>query len=178
MTPRILLAVSSFALCLALVSSVPAQDSSQPGKPRTSEPTALPELERRLKELEAKVANLEKEVAAAKQGSRSPFGPGGPGTGGRGPGVPGGGIGTAAPPPPAEVEFLIIRLKHAEAPGMVKILQQLFGATPERMRIVADPRTNSVLVHAHVADLEKVRKIIGVLDQPEGAEKDKEPRKR
>src|SRR5262245_57745949 len=68
--------------------------------------------------------------------------------------------------PGAKMTFNVLTLKHADATAMVKILNDLFR-TQERtqMRIVADPRTNSVIVLATAETLEAIKELLQVLEE-------------
>jgi type II secretory pathway component GspD/PulD (secretin) len=84
---------------------------------------------------------------------------------------------------PGEGDFEVIRLKHAQAPAVAKVLDETFNgprpsgvskpgfaspkepaARPERIRVVAEPLTNSILVRATALDLLTVRQLLTRLD--------------
>jgi len=67
-------------------------------------------------------------------------------------------------PPPSQEEIKAFRLKHANAGAVKKALQELFGADGKRMRLVADERTNQVIVQASTEDLFKIAAILQILD--------------
>jgi type II secretory pathway component GspD/PulD (secretin) len=81
-----------------------------------------------------------------------------------------------------DADFTVIRLKHAKAPNIAQILDEAFNSTTrsgkgggpggfagraERIRIVADPATNSLLVKASPLDTFAIRSLIdSALDMP------------
>jgi type II secretory pathway component GspD/PulD (secretin) len=89
--------------------------------------------------------------------------------------------------PAGEGEFEVVRLKHARAEDVARILEEVFlgprppqgglpggmkGAGPrlERVRVIADPATNSLLVKASPLDLFTIRNLLTrALDVPEAA---------
>lgn len=116
-------------------------------------------------------------------GATGPVGP--PMGGGRGPGAGGGaGAGPAAPggavpaggagrpgaggpgmPPQGGAELKMITLKNANAADMVSILTDVFG-NRGGLRIVADQRTNTIIVQAGSADIVLIEKLTEALDKP------------
>ena len=71
-------------------------------------------------------------------------------------------------------QIAVIPLKHAGATEMVTTLNAIFGADvtaarrtalPYAMKIIADDRTNSVLVRASESDTERVRELVKLLDR-------------
>jgi uncharacterized protein (TIGR03067 family) len=75
----------------------------------------------------------------------------------------------AAPAAPSgEGEFVVFRLKHGSAPALVKVLEAMMNGDdgPRRLRIVADPATNQLLVRGRANDLATVEAILNKLDVP------------
>jgi type II secretory pathway component GspD/PulD (secretin) len=77
--------------------------------------------------------------------------------------------------PAGEGDFEVIRLKHAEAVSVARVLDEAFNGSPApgglprsaRIRIVPDPATNSLLVRAAQLDLLTIRHLLEVaLDSP------------
>lgn len=72
----------------------------------------------------------------------------------------------AAPPAAGKAEVNILQLKNAVAPDMVKLLQQLFPDKDGRsLRLVADPRTNSVIAMGPRDQLDVIEAILQKLDE-------------
>src|SRR5262249_17423409 len=69
-------------------------------------------------------------------------------------------------PPSGGGDFKSYTLKSANAVQAAKIVQEMFGADGKRLRVVADERTNQILVQASAGDLVQVEKILIVLDAP------------
>jgi RNA polymerase sigma factor (sigma-70 family) len=60
-------------------------------------------------------------------------------------------------------DFEVISLQHARAAEVAKILEQLFNGPSnklERVRVVADPATNSILIRAAPEDVSTVRRML------------------
>ena len=75
----------------------------------------------------------------------------------------------AAPPQAkAGLELKVFTLKHAECVDMTRLLQELFQGS---MRVVADPRTNSVLIHAKAELMQAIEAIVSRLDEKPSSEK-------
>jgi Bacterial type II/III secretion system short domain len=115
-------------------------------------------LERRLGELEKQLGLLLKEVQELRKELKTA---------------------TPAPAVPSGTEFKIFTLKNAEAVAMTGILEALFqGADGRALRITADPRTNSVLVHGRTDALLAIEAVIARLDETPRREKTPEPVKK
>jgi type II secretory pathway component GspD/PulD (secretin) len=79
--------------------------------------------------------------------------------------------------PVAEGDFEVFRLKHAQAVNLARVLDEAFNGAkparpgmivPERVRVVADPATNSLLVKASPLDTLTIRNLLSRhLDIPE-----------
>jgi hypothetical protein len=67
--------------------------------------------------------------------------------------------------PSGEGDFRVFRLKNASAVDTAKLLQELFGDN-RRIRIVADPNTNSLLVRGTDIDLATVAALLDKCDVP------------
>jgi RNA polymerase sigma factor (sigma-70 family) len=70
---------------------------------------------------------------------------------------------------PAEVvaDGTVFRLRHASAVDAAKILQEVFrGKRSPDLRVVADPRTNSLIVFAAPRLLGDIKKVLLLLDEP------------
>ncbi len=63
-------------------------------------------------------------------------------------------------------DLRVFELRHMAAEAMVSALQNILGNDPTKIRLVADVRTNTVLVSAPPADLARVKDIIQKLDIP------------
>src|SRR5262245_22975891 len=193
MTRRTLLAILSTGLCfLVLGLAVSAQDQfPQKGRGRPPGEGAQP-IERGLKELQAEVDRLRQEVAARREQLKQPVGaPGARGVGSPQPGVfsPGGppqfGGGPRVgrfPTTPEGYQTNVIRLKNARAEQIATMLTRLYSPGGVDIRLVADERTNCVVIYAPTDQFEMVGKVIAVLDQTEGTTptsppKDKEDKK-
>jgi len=106
-------------------------------------PSKATEAEQRLAEMEKKIKTLLEDVQALRK--EIPLKPERPG---------------------AKMTFNVLTLKHADATAMVKILNDLFRTTERtQMRIVADPRTNSVIVLATAETLEAIKELLQVLEE-------------
>jgi Bacterial type II/III secretion system short domain len=68
--------------------------------------------------------------------------------------------------PPGGGEFMSYSLKTANAVQAAKVIQEMFGADRKRLRVVADERTNQILVQASATDLPLIEKIVQLLDTP------------
>jgi hypothetical protein len=94
-------------------------------------------------------------------GDAGPPGPrGGPPSGGGG-GAPVGGL----PRGSGGGELTTFQLKNASADQVAKLLSNFLGESPT-FRVVADPRTNTLILSASDAEQAKVRALIEVLDGP------------
>jgi hypothetical protein len=82
-----------------------------------------------------------------------------------------------SPPPRVAMELKLYQLKNADASSMVRILTDLFGNRPE-LRVIADRRTNTLIVHGSAADMDVIAALIQRLDGPEDASGGKGPAKR
>src|SRR5262245_30412877 len=71
-------------------------------------------------------------------------------------------------------EFQTLQLKHVDAVGTAKTLQQLFGEQ-KGVRIVADPNTNTLLIRCSVEMFDTLRKVVIVLDSPTDGRGKKSP---
>ncbi len=75
----------------------------------------------------------------------------------------------AATPAPPKMELKIFALRNADAADMMRVLTELFqgrdGRTQMHMRITADPRTNSVLVHTRTDLLEAIEAVVARLEE-------------
>jgi RNA polymerase sigma factor (sigma-70 family) len=99
-------------------------------------------------------------MGGAFPGSGAPD-PGGPGAGMGMPGMPGmmpGGSGGMAPRPAAG--FQVLPLKHATAGQLATTLSQLFPAA----KVVADDRTNSLILKAEAETVKEIHDLLGKLD--------------
>jgi beta-lactamase regulating signal transducer with metallopeptidase domain len=86
------------------------------------------------------------------------------------------GAGIAAPDPDTPSEFRVLRLRHADAAAVEKMLITLFGDRPGKSdKIVADPRTNAIIVQAKRESLREIEEIVHELDR-EGGEQATEVR--
>lgn len=68
--------------------------------------------------------------------------------------------------------FEIMPLKHALAAGCIPLLTHLLGTKgresmvlPKGLRVIADPRTNSLLIHAYAGQMADVRRVLALLDR-------------
>ncbi|MFT7676232.1 MAG: type II secretory pathway component GspD/PulD (secretin) [Planctomycetota bacterium] len=68
--------------------------------------------------------------------------------------------------------FEIMPLKHAVAQECIPLLESLLGSKgkesmelPQGLRVVADMRTNSLLVRGHAGQMADVRRVLSLLDQ-------------
>src|SRR5262245_59506816 len=141
MRRRMLPALLSCCLCLALVRPIPAQEKlPADGRPSAQQPD-LAGLEQRVKVLEATVKRLQAELAASRgysltfTGGPAVFGlTGGGRTDNIFRGVGGGvssGVRPAGGPPAEKTEITILRLKNASAPEMAGLLHQLLPRARE-----------------------------------------------
>ena len=77
---------------------------------------------------------------------------------------------------PMAAELKVVRLKHGSASSIARVLDQAFNdrvgpAKPERLRVVADPAGNALLVKATPLDLLMIEKLISqTLDVVSGRE--------
>jgi type II secretory pathway component GspD/PulD (secretin) len=92
--------------------------------------------------------------------------------------------------PATEGDFEVIRLKNAQAASVARVLDEAFngpgrpargampgGPPPERVRVVADPATNSLLIKASPLDTLTIRKLLtAALDIPEAKRGNEPPR--
>jgi RNA polymerase sigma factor (sigma-70 family) len=63
-------------------------------------------------------------------------------------------------------DFLVFRLRNAEAAAVAKVLDELLGGKhAEGLRFVADPRSNSVLVRGTASQIGQVKELIQRLDE-------------
>src|SRR5262249_22705619 len=69
----------------------------------------------------------------------------------------------AAPINP-ELDYTLIRLVHANAESLAKTLDELFSS--RKCRVVADRRTNSLLISADEPTLKSVKTVVKELDVP------------
>jgi len=67
-------------------------------------------------------------------------------------------------PPPKPADINVIRLSHASATDLAKTLSQLFAE--QNFKIVADPNTNSLLVHTSPEMLKVLTSVIEKVDMP------------
>jgi hypothetical protein len=74
----------------------------------------------------------------------------------------------AEAPPPAVGDFKSFALKSANSVQAIKVIQELLGTDGKRVRLVADERTNQILVQAPPDDLARIEKILFLLDGPGG----------
>jgi type II secretory pathway component GspD/PulD (secretin) len=74
----------------------------------------------------------------------------------------------AAAPSPDSAEFLAIQLKYADAAEAAKALDKVFDGGAGRIRVVADPRANQLLIKASAIDWAAIRVILQRLDVPTG----------
>jgi len=100
-------------------------------------------LERRLVDLELQVNAVRKHLAYVEEQQRKP-----------------------AAGPEARTEIKIFKLKHAEAVQMARLLSELLGQQKGRLRLAADPRTNSLVVDGNANDLGRIEAIVAALDVP------------
>jgi RNA polymerase sigma factor (sigma-70 family) len=63
-------------------------------------------------------------------------------------------------PPANEGNFEVIRLRNALAPDVAQVLEEAFKGPVERVRIVAEPVTNSVLVRGSPLDIKQIRALV------------------
>jgi hypothetical protein len=79
----------------------------------------------------------------------------------------------ANPAKPDPVDFEVIPLKHSTAHEVSQVLQNLFAPKPGQVpvRIVADARTNTVVVSASATVIAEIRSVIQKVDAP-GPEQD------
>lgn len=81
--------------------------------------------------------------------------------------------------PPAQdtspSEFTVLHLKHVDAAEVSKIVEELLSAgVRQRIRLIADPRTNALLLGATSDDTTVVKQCLNVLDQDRPAKPLKE----
>src|SRR5262249_37773099 len=76
--------------------------------------------------------------------------------------------GKAPSPDKDDGDFKVFRLRHAKAEMAVKMLREIYPNRVENgtMRLVADPRTNSLLVAGDGKSLEGVRTLLDQIDAP------------
>lgn len=67
----------------------------------------------------------------------------------------------SAPSSSASVE--VVALKYAVANDVARLLGELPALSP-KTRVLADPRTNSLVVQADAADMPRIRELIAKLD--------------
>jgi type II secretory pathway component GspD/PulD (secretin) len=69
-------------------------------------------------------------------------------------------------------DFQILPLRSASAQDMARLLHEAFNsldaAQPARVRIVADPASNSLLVQANPLDYLEIKRLLAALDVPHG----------
>ena len=124
-------------LLLAGLTTAGRADDPLPTPARTADAAAL---EKRLVDLEKQLAALMKEVQSIRKDLKA-----------------------QAP----HVEIKIFALKHAEAAHVAHLLQDLLGGkVGKTIRIVADQRTNSLVIHATPEHLRLVEALLTRLDEP------------
>ena len=74
-------------------------------------------------------------------------------------------MGIAQRPGPgrAQQDTQVIRLEHAEAGDLTRILKEVFASTP-RLTISADPRSNSIVLNGDSSTLRAIQNLIERLD--------------
>jgi RNA polymerase sigma factor (sigma-70 family) len=168
--------------------------SAQPDPKR--QPESNQSLERRLAQVEKQVARLLNEVNDLKAELKrkgAPIGKG-PGTGTEK--VAPEGVKTSRPPEsvtrssvgekfgtsvekgaPADKDdqIRVFHLKYAQSGSALQILQELFAAKGKHVRMVGDPRTNSIFVVSDDRTTEELQAVLSKIDVPE--EKPDSPKK-
>jgi Bacterial type II/III secretion system short domain len=76
----------------------------------------------------------------------------------------------------AQPDFEVIRLKYTAAVDCAKVITEALGADSARVRIVADPNTNSLLVASTPNQLAVVKRLVAALDVPTPASDKAGPR--
>lgn len=72
------------------------------------------------------------------------------------------------PQPTIQCDFYVIRLKHTRADSVARVLDEAFNGTrsgkspisPERIRVVADPHINALLLRASALDTLVIRELV------------------
>jgi type II secretory pathway component GspD/PulD (secretin) len=62
-------------------------------------------------------------------------------------------------PPSSTATFQVIPLQYSSADELSRTLQALFGRNPD-VRVMCDPRTNSLLVAASAEDVERIESLV------------------
>jgi RNA polymerase sigma factor (sigma-70 family) len=165
----ILVGVAGLGVGVMSYQGVGAQSPNNQRQARPSkQPEAAPKnLDRRLAEVERRLNQLLEEVRLIRRDLK-----------GKGRAAPEAGKGRAAN---EAGEWEALRLKHADAAAVAKIITELFGEKASRaegpvLRVVADPATNSLLLRGPAKLIGNVKKVVNVLDV-EGAGKKPEVKK-
>jgi RNA polymerase sigma factor (sigma-70 family) len=149
--------------------------SAQPDPKR--QPEAAQSIERRLAELEKQMARLLDEVKALRtelKGKDAPVGSKGVSSVGEKFTAP---VGKDAPVEKDDRMFRVFRLKYARAESTLKILFELFASKAKGIRMVADPRTNSIFVSADDRSTEELQAVLSKIDVPEETTNSTSPKK-
>ncbi len=81
-------------------------------------------------------------------------------------------IGKLDRPVPAESQFSIFRLQYAPAANAQQLITSFFssrrGLAPQ-VQVIADSRTNALIVYAAPRDMQEVSRLVGQLDRAQGA---------
>ena len=81
-------------------------------------------------------------------------------------------IGKLDRPVPAESQFSVFRLQYAAAASAQQMITSFFdgrdGLAPE-VQVIADPRTNALIVYAAPRDMQEVSRLVTQLDRAQGA---------
>ncbi|MEE3371186.1 MAG: secretin N-terminal domain-containing protein [Planctomycetota bacterium] len=81
-------------------------------------------------------------------------------------------IGKLDRPVPAETQFSVFRLQYAPAANAQQVITSFFssrGGLSPQVQVIADPRTNAIIVYAAPRDMQEVSRLVAQLDRAQGA---------
>jgi hypothetical protein len=143
------LLLGSTLAVLLLTSSLAGQDRGGPAPKRRPDAAGV---DRRLADMEAQLGKLLKEVQTLRNDLK-------------------------AAPARAEkrMELNIFKLKNAHAEEMVRVLRELLTDGADNVRIIADVRTNSVLIRGPQEFMETAQAVLSRLDEEGERKVEKKP---
>ncbi|MFL5241127.1 MAG: sigma-70 family RNA polymerase sigma factor [Gemmataceae bacterium] len=145
---------------------VSAQDARQDNGPVAAEaannqPESPQSVERRLANLEKQLARLLDEVKALKNEIKGKEGAT------HDKNLKGEAPGKEASAAKEEASMRIIELKHAKAAAANNILWKLFSSEDKPIRIVPDPRSNTLFISADARTMEEIKTVLSKIDVPD-----------
>jgi hypothetical protein len=141
MNGRTLPVVLSLFLCLVAVRALPAQDVPA-GAEQPPTRAGQAQLAERVADLQGEVARLKQQLKELQeQKAKQPA------------------------DPATRPQVKIYALKNADATQLAKTIHEVFDPEQRgRLRLVADPQTNSIILHAHAEDMAMVEAVLLRLD--------------